>query len=360
MSAVGIAPNYAVHPGTMLEEWLEENRMSQTEFALRIGRSVKNVNQIVNGVADVSPDLALGLETVTGVPARLWLNMQAQYDADVARIRRDELLRDSVAWLDNLPVGDLRRRGYIAATARDKLTQVSECLRFFGVSSVDAWNAVWLEPEAQFRQSGAYEAHTGAIAAWLRLGELESQQIEPQPFSRARLEEGLPLIRALTREPQGSKIIPRLLRLAEENGVVLLFIPDVSGTRLYGATRWRHGNPVIQMSLRRKTDDQFWFTLFHELAHVLLHGRDRLFLDGSDSRGTTEEQEADEFSCDLLIPKDRVSELAGLRSLDDVDRFAAEIGVSSGVVVGRMQHDGLRNYNWGTRLKRTVAFAEAA
>src|SRR4051794_5687800 len=128
MGAAMTRPNYAVHPGSMLDEWLEENGVSQVQMATRLGRSTKNINQVVNGVADVSAELALSLETVTGVPARLWINMQANYDEAVARIRREEALSNYVGWLEKVPVADLRRRGFITATARDKLAQVQEAL----------------------------------------------------------------------------------------------------------------------------------------------------------------------------------------------------------------------------------------
>lgn len=360
MATKGANPNYAVHPGRMLDEWLDENAMSQGQIAARLGRSTKNINQVVNGVAGISPDLALALETVTGVPSRLWTNMQAQYDADVARLRQAESLRHATGWLDNLPLSDLKKRGHITASGRDKLTQALECLRFFGVSSVDAWDAVWAEPQAQYRQSTAYTAKAAAVATWLRIGEIESQQCDVLQYDRGQLEGFLPEMRALSREPNGSVIVPRLVEMASKSGVVLLFIPDVSGTRLYGATRWQRQHPVVQLSLRRKSDDQFWFSLFHELAHVLLHGRDRIFVDGSDVHDTTEEAEADRFASDLLIPPMAASRLRAIRSLGDVREFAAEIGVSPGVVVGRMHHDGTRHYSWGAGLKRTVAFVEAA
>lgn len=360
MVTTAALPNYAIHPGAMLAEWIEENGQSQVQLATRLGRSVKNVNQIVNGVADVSPELALQLESVTGVPARLWVNMQSLYDLDVARICRDETLSNAVGWLDALPLADLRKRGFITATARDKLKQVHECLRFFGVSTVEAWNELWLEPQAQYRQSASHDAAPGAIAAWLRIGEIESEQADVKPFRRNALQRALPALRALSREPDGSRVVPELNRLLGESGVLLLFVPDVRGTRLYGATRWLRGRPVVQLSLRRGTDDQFWFTLFHELAHVILHPRDRVFIDGENLTGDGEEDEADAFARDFLIPPDRVTELGGLRSLEDVCQFAARIGVSPGVVVGRLHREKLRDYSWGAKLKRRVSFQAVA
>jgi HTH-type transcriptional regulator/antitoxin HigA len=117
----------------------------------------------------------------------------------------------------------------------------------------------------------------------------------------------------------------------------------------------------VQLSLRGKTDDRFWFTLFHELAHVLLHGRGEVFIERRDGHLSPEtqakEDQANDFAADLLIPKQVAYRLSGLRSLADVRAFAAEIDVSPGVVVGRLHNDGTKKWSWGAGLKARMEFA---
>lgn len=125
------------------------------------------------------------------------------------------------------------------------------------------------------------------------------------------------------------------------------------GLGLYGATRWIAGHPVIQLSLLRKTDDQFWFTLFHELGHVLLHGEKELYLNGN---GGSAEDEADRWASDTLIPPDIAERLPRDRNLSAVGAIAAELGIAPSIVLGRIQRE-TKDYAWGHALKRKFEFA---
>ncbi|MGN6686420.1 MAG: ImmA/IrrE family metallo-endopeptidase [Actinomycetales bacterium] len=349
--------NYAVPPGETLAEWLDERDMSQGQLAQRLNRSTKHVNQIVNGVAPILPSTAIDLEFVTGIPARFWLAREAAYREDLERIKRSEEIGESVEWLSEIPVKDLRRLGFVSAPAGDKAALVVESLRFFGVPTVQTWRDLYLQPQAAFRQSRVHEISPGAVATWLRLGQLEAEQRHVPRFNPHVLRRQLPAMRALSasRGPVGSHIV----ELAAEAGVVVAFIPDIAGTRASGATHWVRSRPIVQLSLRGKTDDRFWFTLFHEIAHVLLDDRGDVFIESAGSSNDVDDRErrADEFAGEVLIPSAQVPELARLRSLEEVREFALRIGVSPGVVVGRLHHDGTRPWSWGARLKARVDFA---
>ena len=76
----------AYHPGETLQEVLEANSMSQKELADRTGITKKTVQEIVQGRASLSAPAAVALEKVLGIKATFWLNLQAGYKADLARI----------------------------------------------------------------------------------------------------------------------------------------------------------------------------------------------------------------------------------------------------------------------------------
>ncbi len=113
--------------------------------------------------------------------------------------------------------------------------------------------------------------------------------------------------------------------MLREVGVALCFVPAVPGLGIHGATRWIKGHPVIQLSLLWKCDDQLWFTLFHELGHVLLHGRKELFLLGEH---TAAESEADDYASRLLIPGKYLARLPRERNLAAVEALASELGIA--------------------------------
>ena len=154
--------------------------------------------------------------------------------------------------------------------------------------------------------------------------------------------------------------------LCEEAGVSVVFVPELPGTRVYGATRWLASNKaLIQLSLRGKTDDHLWFTFFHEAGHILLHGKRDVFIEakGEGCRETDtndKEYQADKFSQDFLIPSEKyqVFKENGEFSLLAIKQFANELGIAPGIVVGRLQHDKVIPFSKVNNLKKRFRFAE--
>jgi len=229
-------------------------------------------------------------------------------------------------------------------------------LRRNGRVAIPGYDAVIL---ARFRRTRSFEAKVGAVAAWLRIGELAAREVHCEPFDKEGLRNSLDELRSLTLLPS-EEFAQRLVSICARNGVAVVIVPEIRGSRAYGATRWlTPSKAVVQLSLRYKSDDQFWFTFFHEMAHVLLHGKQDVRLEG-DIAGNPEdpqEDEANNFSRDVLIPSDRHHKLGSIKSIPDAERFARNIGIAPGVVVGRLQHEKKWRHSWGNHLKRKVDLA---
>ncbi len=355
--------DYAVPTGDFIREWLDENGISQAQLAERMGVSGKHVSLLINGLAPLSHDMSLRLERVTGIPARIWNNQESLYQEDRARLRATSALIKHVDQISLFPVEALRRRGWISAPNSAPEAVLDQILRFFGVADFSAWDKVWGSPQAAYRQSRAYTASRSALATWLRLGELQAESLTVVDFSQSRLRALLPEIRSLTVESV-DKFQPKLVELAGSAGVAVVFVPDIPGTRCFGATRWVRSRPIVQLSLRGKKNDQFWFTLFHELGHVILHPQSQVFIDGENLdedqvEDDPAEKEADAFASDLLIPSSTLYRLPRTRNIAAVKEFAAAIGVAPGIVIGRI-HRETGDYGWGHGLKVTLKFADDA
>jgi HTH-type transcriptional regulator/antitoxin HigA len=352
--------DYAVPPGETLQELLEESGLTQRDLARRAALSPKHVNRLLKGLVPLSADVAQRLERVTGTPARIWNRLEANYRSDLERLHIQRDLVGYSAWLKGLPVKALVQRGFVPREPADEPSRVEQMLRFFGVASVAAWDEVYAELPCAFRKSKAYEAEPGPLAAWLRLGELAAQKVHTAPFDRKGLRSALPELRALTEE-RSEVFHSKLQEICAAHGVAVVLIEEIAGARSSGATRWlTPDKALVQLSMRYRTDDQLWFTLFHEIGHVLLHGKTEVWIeDGSSGAEDPKEAEADRFSRDVLIPPADAHELPGLTSDTTVRAFAARIGVAPGIVVGRLQHDEHWPYSRGNNLKRRLVLAEA-
>lgn len=335
-------PSHVLPPGDTLRETLEALEMSQTLLAQRTGLSGKHINQIIQGQSALTHETAIALERATGVPARLWNSLESQYRDHITRLRERKSLDNQVDWLKRMPVAALKKLGFVTANAKDRGEQLQQVLSFFGVASVNAWEEVWERPSVAFLQSAAFTADYGAVAAWLRLGELEATKILCEPYDRAKLRVLIPELRALTLQ-LASDFYPRLQMMCARVGVAVVIVPEITGARASGATRWVSPNKaIIQLSNRGKRNDKFWFAFFHELGHVLLHGKREVFVEdrlGQDGGRLQQEREANDFASQILIPAIYENELARLSSVAEIQQFAHRLGVASGIVAGRLQHE---------------------
>lgn len=336
-------PSSVSPPGETLAELLAERRISQADFARRTGRPLKTINEIVKGKTAISPETALQFERAAGVPAAFWLAREAKYREWRARRADEKSLAANADWLKQLPYRDMLAYKWIdAAVSRNDRT--ATCLAFFGVASVEAWKSYYSRPVAAFRASAQLKKAPGAVAAWLRQGEREAESVRLGTYHESAFRNELAAIRQLTQESDPGSFIPDLQSRCARHGVAVTIVRTPKGCPAYGATRWIDpSHALIQLSARHRSDDQFWFTFFHEAGHVLLGPKRETFVDMEDDDFMSDDEaKADQFAADLLIPPDRVQNLASLgRSPTKIRAFALSIGIAPGIVVGRMQKDQL-------------------
>jgi len=329
--------------------------MSQAQLAERTGRPKKTINEIIRGKAAITAETALQLERVLGIPATFWIAREQNYREALARSRELDAFSREADWLDQIPYRAMVKFGWITGY-REKALQLEEVLRFFGVASPTSWNGLWNAYSPAFRQSPSFSTEPGATAAWLRKGEIDAANQRCQEFSANAFKQAITRVRSLTRD------LPRnFTRLLQDEccaaGVCVVFVPELPGTRVWGATRWL--NPtraLIQLSLRYKTDDHLWFTFFHEAGHILLHGRRDVFLEDDGKKNDEKEAAADAFAREWLIPEARyrVFRRLGAYSCAAASRFAHDLGIAPGIVVGRLQHDRFMDRSQCNDLKKHI------
>ena len=355
-------PDAVTAPGETLLEVLEDRAISQSELSARTGRPKKTINEIVKGKAAITPDTALQFERVLGIPAAFWSSLEKNYRERVARLEERERLEGSGSWLGIFPVAEMVKRGWIERRD-DAVDRARSLLDFFGVASPDQWHQVAERAGARFRRSTAFESDQGAMLAWLRMGTIQAQGIICAPFDRAGFLAALSRIRNLTAS-HPANVFLEVVGLCSRVGVAVVLVRELKGSKVSGATRWMSPEKaLIQLSDRYKKDDFFWFSLFHEAAHILKHGKRSIFLDqGAGSEESWEEAEANEFAADFLIPPTDWARIKRWKRYTKakVSSFAAHLGIAPGIVVGRLQHERLLQHSHLNGLKKTVRIVESA
>ena len=363
------APDWVLLPGASILDLAEERGWAQTELAQRLGYSEKHISQLINGKVPLTVDAAQRLERVLGSTMDFWLSLEANYQKHKARLEAAERHAAWVPWLEELPLKELMASEAIPKQRLDNKNKpglVEACLRFFGVATPDEWRTHYGGMQVAFRRSRAEQSDVGAISAWLRLGEQEVEKLDGPKYDKARFEKALREIRGLTCESP-EVFEPRMRAVLRDAGILLALVPAIPRAHVSGVARWLNPTrPLIQLSLYGKTNDKFWFSFFHEAAHILLHANNKeekksIFLDDPNAAHTDDphEHEANEWSGNWLIPAQHTQALASLRTKAAVTDFARQIGIHPGIVVGRLQHDGLIDPSWMNGLKQSFRFREA-
>ena len=276
-------PDYVSPPGETLLETLETIGMSQAELAKRMGRPTKTVNEIIQAKTAITDETAMQLERVLGIPASFWLKREQYYRESLARLAEEKRLKSWVGWLKEIPIRDMMRRGWIPAST-DKSQQVFEALKFFGAASPDAWRAIW---ESNFMNSKRKipESNFGAIATWMRQGELAAQEIDCAPYSVEAFREALVRISSLAVKPV-EIFQMEVVRLCANAGVAVVFVQELPNAGICGATQWL--TPVkalVQLGLRYKTGEQLRAAFLRGADHILHGGKRQIYLElDQDSR----------------------------------------------------------------------------
>lgn len=342
-------PEVVSRPGETLVDTLNALGLTQTDLAQRMGVSRKTVNEIISSASPITPKMALLLERTLQVPSHFWLNRERHYREYLARIQEREQLNQQIEWLRNFPLPKVFAFNWIAKF-KDPVDQLRELLNFFGVANPNQWEAHWQSMSVSWRQSAAYEVNRYAVALWLRKGEIEAQKIVTSQYDQSRFRSALNEIRRnLSANPDS--FVPLILEQCIRAGVVVTFVPEIPGTRAYGASRWlKPDKAVIQLSLRGQTDDLLWFTFFHEAGHILFGKKRNIYLEvKAEKRENIDEEEhkANLVASDILIPRNKWLRFThiGLFTQAEVVRFADVVKVTPGIVVGRLQHDKLLAYN---------------
>lgn len=351
------SPMWAVPPGRTISDLMKSKGMASTRLAQLVDMSEEDLDSLLRGKYALTASIATRLEAVLGASASFWVRREDYYRQQLEQLTRgvDPENEEYKSWLKSLPIKDMQGFGWLEST-KDKAEKLRKLLDFFDVPNLDAWYRTYvdLKAAASFRTTDAYLEDAPATAAWLRQGELQAERLECASWSPTLFEAQLSKIRGLTQIASPAEFLSKLQELCSEAGVAVVIVKAPKGCRASGATFFANPNKaVLLLSFRYLSDDQFWFSFFHEAAHLILHwNSDLLILETSDGPNSPMEEEANRFAAKQLIPSElqqRLPEAA--KTLKGIMRLARDAGVSYGIIVGQMQFLGLVRRDRYNRLK---------
>lgn len=353
-------PDWFSKPGDTLSKLLAQRSVSAMQLANQMGCEPSIVRGLLAGTVAIDERLAELLARAVGGSSEFWKARQARFESDLARVSHSVAPDKAKAWVKTLPLRQMAEAGWISQV-NDRAAAIRQALSYFDVADPDEWEGKYthFQNSFAFRTSAHFEAKMGAVAAWLRQGEIEAASILCSTWHPARFRAELENLRVLTKAKNPAYFIPKLRAVCARAGVAVVFVRAPAGCRASGASRFLPDakRALIILSFRHLSDDHFWFSFFHEAGHLLLHGEQSTFVDGGGAAANKKEAEANAFAAGILVPVSRHDTMMNLRPrARDIIRFALSVGVSPGIVVGQMQHLKLippsklnwlkRRYSW--------------
>ena len=335
-------PFMVFHPGETLQDELDERGITQTEFAEIIDRPTRTVNEIINGKRAVTPETAQAIAAALGTSPEMWLKMQASYDVfELAKKenKTDEVKERAVLY-EIFPVSDLIRRGYLPAkkTVAEIKSKLADLLEIPNLDSFDQY----VSP-ACHRTSTVGDIKEQYLKTWVLLGRRKAEKIKVGKFDAEKLEAFAPTIKKHSFVNGGEK---KLIEELEKMGVRIVFLPHFVKTRVDGAVTWVEGKPIVIMSLRYDRIDNFYFTLLHEIGHIIKHPEQDFQDDLTNRVDSKQEKEADAFASKAL-GLEGVNERLSKVNITAVHltKLSKENEVHVGLLIGHLQHQNILSYH---------------
>ncbi|MCC5930156.1 MAG: ImmA/IrrE family metallo-endopeptidase [Cyclobacteriaceae bacterium] len=353
-----IAKSLLSPPGDTIQEHIDFIGMSQAELAERMGRPKEKINDLIKGREPITVPTAFQLENVLGIPSGFWLNSEKSYRKELYELQRQEELEKKQDWLKAFPVNEMRKLGWLPNT-KEKHVLVDSLLKFFCVANTKEWERIYIDEEVSvaFRVSLAHTKSPHAISAWLRKGEIQAKEIDMAEFDKKKFKVALTEIKDLA-FTMPDDFTHQLQNICAKCGVAIVFTQNLPKAPISGATRWFHNKPIIQLSGRFRTNDHFWFTFFHEAAHIILHGKKDIFLENVEGTEINQEkeEEANAFAAKILLTENELQQIIEAAPFNEemIHDFANKFRTPAGVIIGRLQHLKLIPFHIGNGFRQKI------
>lgn len=335
----------ATPPGATIKEQLNDRGMSQKEFAARMDMSEKHISKLINGDVQLTPETAVRLEMVLGIPAKFWNHLEATYREKIIKAEAENAMDADTEIARRFPYSEMAKFGWVPQ-ARGAKEKVVYLRKYFEVVELSLLGNEQITRIA-CRRLAITEKSDLALMAWAQEAKIKARDIQTAPINVKGLIVAMPKIRKMT-VLKPKEFCPKIKKCLADCGIALVFLPHLKGSFLQGASIMDGGKIVVGLTARGKDADKFWFSLFHELAHIALGHIGQ-------PNGTSDEDEkaADKWSGDTLITMDDFERFRRQKDYSEasVIRFAREQGIAPGIVVGRMQIEGLIKYSMLNHLK---------
>ena len=335
--------------------------MSRKELAIRTGVTEKHISTVINGDRGISAGFARKLGYVFHDTA-YWLDAQSKYDNEQLRIKEENnISAEEISILKNLHeiIAHCIVCGFIHNNCGDA-SKIMQLRALFNVSDLTVIPKITYNAAYRAQLSTNIKVDPYVLFAWQRLCEKETENISiSNKLDKHLLKKKLPQLKSLMFGDinQG---IEDLQIIFAECGIAFQVVKNFRGAPVQGFIKELNNNRIILcVTIRRQRADIFWFTLFHEIAHILNNDYSARFVDFTSAFDEMEAR-ADTFASNTLLNPEDYHEFISTyecTSWDSIERFAHKMHVQPYIVLGRLQKDEI--LDWSDYSEKIVKYCWA-
>lgn len=326
----------AFHPGYYIKELVDESGLTQEDFAKRLDTTPKNLSLLIRGEQSLSIDIAMKLSRMIGTSVSYWLNLQNSYDALRAEFRSQEELVEERKVFDSLDYKYFKDHFGLPDLPRKINEQIKQIREFLNVATLSVLTKRDMAVSFRSSAEGLSQVNTIKANAMVQIAVNKALKIDAPRFNKAKFEEASAYALTLTRNHEA--FYPLIRDAFRKAGVIFVILPNLSGSKINGATKKLGNNVMLMVNDRRLNADSFWFTLFHEIGHIMNGDYGISF----EKESGEQEEAADQYAENALIPLESYQEFVRRNRFDlqSISVFAEQIDRDPGIVLGRLQNDG--------------------
>lgn len=322
----------ATPPGATIKEQIVDRGMSQKEFSVRMGMSEKHISKLVNGEVQLTIDMARRLEMVLGVPTQFWCNLESIYREKLAKVNEENTMESDVEFAKKFPYKQMVKNGWVEETQVEK-ERVANLRKYFEVVQLNFLQKSLIPIEIVSKKVSETEKSYYTLVAWSQQAKLEGRKVKTQSIDIKMLVKVIPELRQMT-AMYPEEFCPKLQARLAACGIAVVFLPHIEKRYWHGTTFYDGNKIVLGLMVKGKSAEEFWFSLFHELGHIILG-----HIGNEKGISIEEEAAADTYSEETLLPKSDFMLFLDENNISEttIVEYAKREGVHTGIVLNRLQ-----------------------
>lgn len=322
--------------GSMLKDYLEYHKISQSDFAERLGITQKHINNILNENADISEDLMIAISLITDIDINLITFVETKKKLYNYLNNRFSNEREINEFLSSFYIKEMEKMDWI--TLNDKtsyLQNAYDLLKYLNVRDFNIYEK-YSKEKIFFKKYD--DSNLKKVFLWIKRCDslIGKQNVSSYNSSNIAL-----LLDDLNKERNKPFDKSSLIKIFNKHGLYLVIEDALKGTKIRGCTKVVGDNPAIYMTCYLKEKSSFYFALYHELGHVKSDynkAKSKVIIDGDVSL----EKRADLFAVNQMIDEKTYKLI--LENFGDKEKICNENNIPLCFLYSKLAHDKIIKY----------------